>query len=352
MAIITNLEEIMKEKGYTLGKLAEEVGISPVNLSNIKTGNISAMRFSTLEEICRVLECQPGDILKYQETTRKRVIPLFLDYSGTTDLLLKGGAENVKKFFESVIAMQNKSKCEVQITMITGSAFESAKSKYKLLDELAGNYGLPNLFDGAVAEYCGFIIKKDKSGKLLTLDTRILEKRSEIEKIVSQYGGVISSEVTSLYNVGFEDITRTDLAKVSEEVDRLIDSEDIETVTYYDDYGKEFDIKPKKHSKAESVFMLTKKLKEKYDVPFVIIGGDSQDEDLKMYTLNKDRLKKLDLRSVFIAPANIGELGNYDKDIIVGNWENSDGIAECIEKLNSRMKVHEDGGIELWENIY
>ena len=71
MAIITNLEEIMKEKGYTLGKLAEEVGISPVNLSNIKTGNISAMRFSTLEEICRVLECQPGDILKYQETTKK-----------------------------------------------------------------------------------------------------------------------------------------------------------------------------------------------------------------------------------------------------------------------------------------
>ena len=93
--------------------------------------------------------------------------------------------------------------------------------------------------------------------------------------------------------------------------------------------------------------MIITKLKEKYDIPFIIIGGDSQEEDLKMYTLNKDRLKKLDLRSVFIAPANIGELGNYDKDIIVGNWENSDGIAECIEKLNSRMKVHEDGGIEL-----
>lgn len=93
--------------------------------------------------------------------------------------------------------------------------------------------------------------------------------------------------------------------------------------------------------------MLVKKLKDKYDIPFVIIGGDSQDEDLKMYTLNKNRLQELELKSVFIAPSNIGELRKYDNDIIVGNWENSDGIAECIEKLNSRIKVAKDGGIEL-----
>lgn len=258
MAIISNLEELMKEKGYTLGKLAEKVGISPVNLSNIKNGNISAIRFSTLEEICRVLECQPGDILKYQEVTRKKVIPLFLDYSGTTDLLLKGGAENVKKFFDAIIAMQNKSNCEVQITMITGSAFESARSKYKLLYELAENYGLPNLFDGAVAEYCGFIIKKDKTGKLLTLDTRILGKRADIENIVNQYNGRISPEVTSMYNINFEDITRTDLAKVSEEIDRIINSDDIETVTYYDSYGKECDVKPKNIQKQNRYLCLLK----------------------------------------------------------------------------------------------
>lgn len=348
MAIVTNLEELMKEKGYTLVELAKGVGISTVNLSNIKNGNISAIRFSTLDEICKVLECEPGDILKYKEINKKKVIPLFLDYSGTTDLLLKGGAENVKKFFDSIIAMQSKSNYEIQITMITGSSFESAKSKYKLLNVLAENYGLPNLFDGVVAEYCGFIIRKDKSRRLLTLDTRILDKRAEIEDIAEQYGGKISPEVTSIYNISFHEITRTRLAEISEQIEKIIDCPDIETVTYYDAYGKECDVKPKKHSKSEAVYMLTKKLKEKYDIPFVIIGGDSQDEDLKMYTINKQRMKeKMGLKTVFIAPTNIGEIANNDKDIIIGNWENSDGIAQCIETLSERMKVKEDGGIEL-----
>ena len=66
MAIIANLEELMRKKGYTIVKLAEEVGISTVNLSKIKNGNISAIRFSTLEKICNALDCQPGDILKYE----------------------------------------------------------------------------------------------------------------------------------------------------------------------------------------------------------------------------------------------------------------------------------------------
>lgn len=347
MAIVTKLDELMKEKGYTLVKLAEEVGISTVNLSNIKNGNISAIRFSTLSEICRILECEPGDILKYKELEKKKVIPLFLDYSGTTDLLLKGGAENVKKFFDSIISMQQKSNCEVQITMVTGSSFESAKSKYKLLYELAENYGLPNLFDGAVAEYCGYMIRKDKSEKLLTLDTRILERRSEIERIAKEYGGTISPEVTSMYNIIFEDITRTGLANASEQIEKIIDSEDIETVTYYDNYGKECDVKPKKHTKSEAVLMIVKKLTEKYDIPFVIIGGDSQEEDLKMYTQNKDKIANMGLSTVFIAPSNIGQIKNEDKNIIVGDWQNSDGISQCIERLNSRIKVRDDGGIEI-----
>lgn len=347
MAIITKLDELMKKKGYTLGKLSEEVGITPCNLSNIKNGNISSIRFSTLEEICKVLECQPGDLLKYKQSEKKKVIPLFLDYSGTTDLLLKGGAENVKKFFDSIIALQEKSKSEVQIIMVTGSSLESAKSKYKLLYTLAENYGIPSLFKGAVAEYCGFLCTKDKSDNLLTLDTRILDKRSEIEEIANQYGGKISKEVTSLYNIVFDEISRTDLADVSEKIDKLIDDEDIETVTYYDAYGKECDVKPKKHTKSEAVKMLVKKLNEKYSIPFVIIGGDSQDEDLKMYTRNKEVINKMGLSSVFIAPSNIGEISNYDKNVIVSDWENSDGISDAIEKLISRIKVREDGGLDI-----
>ena len=57
---------MMADRKISLNQLAREVGISNVNLSNIKTGKISAIRFSTLEAICRVLDCQPGDILEYR----------------------------------------------------------------------------------------------------------------------------------------------------------------------------------------------------------------------------------------------------------------------------------------------
>ena len=65
MAIILRLDRVMADRKISLNKLAEEVGIANVNLSKIKTGKISAIRFSTLNAICTVLKCQPGDILEY-----------------------------------------------------------------------------------------------------------------------------------------------------------------------------------------------------------------------------------------------------------------------------------------------
>lgn len=66
MSIILRLDRVMADRKMSLGELAERVGISNVNLSNIKRGKISAIRFSTLDAICRVLDCQPGDLLEYQ----------------------------------------------------------------------------------------------------------------------------------------------------------------------------------------------------------------------------------------------------------------------------------------------
>ena len=66
MPIILRLDRMMDDRKISLNQLAKEVGISNVNLSNIKTGKISAIRFSTLEAICDVLDCQPGDILEYK----------------------------------------------------------------------------------------------------------------------------------------------------------------------------------------------------------------------------------------------------------------------------------------------
>ncbi len=66
MPIILRLDRVMADRKISLNQLAREVGISNVNLSNIKTGKISAIRFSTLDAICRVLDCQPGDLLEYR----------------------------------------------------------------------------------------------------------------------------------------------------------------------------------------------------------------------------------------------------------------------------------------------
>ncbi len=66
MAIILRLDRVMADRKISLNDLAAQVGIANVNLSKIKTGKISAIRFSTLEAICDVLDCQPGDILEYK----------------------------------------------------------------------------------------------------------------------------------------------------------------------------------------------------------------------------------------------------------------------------------------------
>ena len=65
MPIIVNVDVMLAKRKMPSGELAERVGITPANLSVLKTNKAKAIRFSTLERICEVLECQPGDILEY-----------------------------------------------------------------------------------------------------------------------------------------------------------------------------------------------------------------------------------------------------------------------------------------------
>ena len=74
MAIILRLDRVMADRKISLNDLAAQVGIANVNLSKIKTGKISEIRFSTLEAICDVLDCQPGDILEYKRDAKVMVI--------------------------------------------------------------------------------------------------------------------------------------------------------------------------------------------------------------------------------------------------------------------------------------
>lgn len=67
MPIILRLDRMMADRKISLNELSEKVGVANVNLSKMKNGRISAIRFSTLEAICEVLDCQPGDILEYKK---------------------------------------------------------------------------------------------------------------------------------------------------------------------------------------------------------------------------------------------------------------------------------------------
>ena len=67
MSIILRLDRVMADRKISLNELSEKVGVANVNSSKLKTGKVSAIRFSTLNAICRVLKCQPGDILEYTD---------------------------------------------------------------------------------------------------------------------------------------------------------------------------------------------------------------------------------------------------------------------------------------------
>ena len=67
MAIIVNLDVMMAKRKMSLNELSEKVDLTPSNLSILKTGKAKAVRFSTLEAICKALDCQPADILEYRE---------------------------------------------------------------------------------------------------------------------------------------------------------------------------------------------------------------------------------------------------------------------------------------------
>lgn len=67
MSIIVNVDVMLAKRKMSSAALADKIGITPANLSILKTGKAKVVRFSTLESICRALDCQPGDVLEYSE---------------------------------------------------------------------------------------------------------------------------------------------------------------------------------------------------------------------------------------------------------------------------------------------
>ena len=85
MAIILRLDRVMADRKISLNELSNRVEISTVNLSNLKTGEVKAIRFSTLDAICEVLDCQPGDILEFQKRTEEEADKQDIDDTGKRD---------------------------------------------------------------------------------------------------------------------------------------------------------------------------------------------------------------------------------------------------------------------------
>ena len=74
MPIILHLDDIAKKRGYSVQELSDAVGISRVNMSRSKNGNVRAIRFSTLESLCDILDCQPGDLIEFVRYFKDRQI--------------------------------------------------------------------------------------------------------------------------------------------------------------------------------------------------------------------------------------------------------------------------------------
>lgn len=72
MSIIINLDVMLAKRKMSVTELSEKVGLTMANISILKNGKAKAIRFSTLDKICEVLNCQPGDILEYQDTSQMR----------------------------------------------------------------------------------------------------------------------------------------------------------------------------------------------------------------------------------------------------------------------------------------
>lgn len=75
MAIRVTIDRLLAERGMSVGEFAEAVGITPANVAVLKNGRAKAVRFSTLDAICRVLDCQPGDVLRYEGHSGGEPVP-------------------------------------------------------------------------------------------------------------------------------------------------------------------------------------------------------------------------------------------------------------------------------------
>lgn len=268
------------------------------------------------------------------------LIPIFLDWTGTINEILSTnkelGAKKLKNFFDSIKNLENETNSKALITIITGGSLSNSKARLNILNELSTNYHMPNLFPFIIAEYCGYLVESNGSTyKLDSIPTDLLEKKETIKNVLNPSANIkINSDIKTYINLVFPDeIERKDYISYTEKIKELVGN-NYDFLASFDEYGKEFDIKSKTTTKQRAVTSMMPIILDKYPryhIPFILTGGDTEQEDLPMALADTGEIKIIP-----IAPNNHNiHQEIIDKlNVIVGNGSNIEGITDSINTIS------------------
>jgi len=394
-----DIKKYLKLKKITQVELAKKINLTEQNLSKMLNGTTEYISIDKIDKILNILDCKPEDIFIFEKN--KRIIPIFLDYSGTTDLLVKGGIDNFKSFLDSISSLERRinstsgKEYEIRLIITTGADYKKAIAKFEPLHILAKNYGLNNLFSTVIAEFATYEINFNKGvaekKKLISLDPVIAQNKDKIEKIVSKYNGRLSSDVAGSINIHFyskEDIlkeyyekkglnyleiknildgisvekeyekidktglpntiSKEEMIMVKEDIRKLFPNQKIDIIINHDEYGIECDIKNENNTKYMAVEKILDEIKENNEIGMVIIGGTFKKEDINIYTYCKERFSKDGIEVLMIIPdtsKNVTKEILDDKNVILADWTNNKGITNGIDTITKRIKVNSRGDI-------
>lgn len=277
--------------------------------------------------------------------TKPNVIPIFLDWTGTMNDILSTekdiGAVKLKKFFDSIRNLENVTNSKSLIIIVSGGSFSVSKSRLKILNELATNYGMTDLFPFIIAEYCGYFTDTNGTiGVLNSMSTDLLQKQNEIKRFIANSPHIkINSEITTYINVIFpDDVSRKVYQSYTEDIKKICGNK-FDFMASFDQYGKEFDIKSKTTTKQNAVKYMLPIILNKYqgyNIPFILTGGDTEQEDLPMALADTGSIKVIP-----IAPSNhdISQSLIENLNVIIGNGKNIEGISDSIDTVSKMGKV-------------
>ena len=272
---------------------------------------------------------------------KQSIIPIFLDWTGTINEILSDdkeiGAIKFKRFLESIKQLEATYNTNAIITIISGGSLKDSKIRFDMLRKLSENYGMDNLFQFIVAEYCGYLVSS--GGEVTPLERmpiELAEKQSDILSALEV--GTINPNVSTFTNILFPDsIAKKDFDKLTSAITELCGT-NLDYVSCFDEYGKEFDIKSKNTTKQRAVELMLPIIEERFaqrNILMILTGGDTLKEDIPMSMVNYKNIPIIPL-----APNNhdiprdiVNEL-----NVIVGGDKNVLGIRDSINTVSARVR--------------